>query len=331
MPLHLQNIIGQEKAKKILCRSLAEDKIGHAYLFRGPDGVGKKSTALSFAAYLNCQNRKGDDFCGHCSSCRKFAAASHPDYLELLPTSGSLKIDQIRELKKKLTFPPFEARFRVVLIPDIHQTLSRKEVGNSLLKTLEEPPADTVLILTADESGSVLPTIMSRCQVIPFHSLPLQEISALLTAKQAMGLQEAVTLATVAGGSLGRAMMLADAGMLTLRREVVESLQTLHVNDGAVVETVMGLAGRVAELKEELNDFLDLLKSWVRDMLLLRLGGGLPLAMNQDLCHLYESVGDRWSVADLLGKLDCLELARKQLNHNCNKVSVCEILFWKLL
>ena len=97
--------------------------------------------------------------------------------MEIEPQGTAVKIDQIRQLKKTLTYPPFEARFRVVLIKDIHLTMRRKEVTNSLLKTLEEPPAGNVFILTGDEAGDILPTILSRCQVVPFYSLPYESVT----------------------------------------------------------------------------------------------------------------------------------------------------------
>lgn len=329
--VHFSHILGQKKAKRILFRSFEQDKISHAYLFRGLDGVGKKTFALSFAAFLNCQNRRGDEFCGECSSCRKFASGNHPDYLDLTPESSTIKIAEIRELKKKLTFPPFEADYRVILLPDIHRTMSRKEVSNSLLKTLEEPPDRTVLILTADESGAVLPTILSRCQVILFNAIPLAEISERLIEKLAIAGPEATTFAALAGGSLGRALKLADGNMLAVRRELLEIIHASQAPEGITIEKIMTIANQVSEFKEDIPEFFDLLRSWLRDMLFLSFGGKRSLLMNQDLLHLYQSVGRRWSVSDLFAKLDYLKLAKKQLRHNCNRISVCEMLFWELL
>ena len=329
--VYFENILGQNKAKNLLFRSFKQDKISHAYIFRGPGGVGKKTTALSFAAFLNCQNKRENEFCGECSSCRKFASKNHPDFLDLTPDGSTIKIEQIRELKKKLAFPPFEADFRVVLLPDIHLTMQRKEVANSLLKTLEEPPAQTLIILTADASGAVLPTILSRCQVVPFYEISETEITHKLIFDKVMDESVAKALAALASGSLGKAMRLADGVMFTLRRELLESIHSLRPNEGIAIEKIMVFASQVAELKEDIPEFLDLIRSWLRDMLFIRFGGNLALVMNHDLSHLYKNVGNRWEVADLFAKLEYLDLARKQLNHNCNRISVCEMLFWELL
>jgi DNA polymerase-3 subunit delta' len=327
----LENIFGQDKAKTMLLRSFKRNKLSHAYLFRGPAGVGKKTTAASIAAYLNCLSPGDDDFCGTCSSCIKFKSGNHPDYYEILPDGSAIKIGQIRELKKKLTFAAFEAKYRVVVLPDIHHNMRRKEVANSLLKTLEEPPNDTVFILTADESGVVLPTILSRCQVIPFYHLPYEEVSVRLQDSLGLDHEEAYTLAAATYGSLGQAAVLAEKGLLDLRLDLVDQLMTLEENAGITVEKIMILANRIAVLKDELFDFLDLLKLWVRDLLIISSGADPSLIVNQDLQHTYNSAQERWSLPELFDKLGCLNMAKKQLNQNCNRVSVCEMLLWKLL
>ncbi|MCK4839939.1 MAG: ATP-binding protein, partial [Desulfobulbaceae bacterium] len=154
----IDSILGQEKAKKMLRRAVANNRLGHAYLFRGPVGVGKKTLARAFGNYLNCQNpTDSQDACTICQSCRKLKSGNQPDLLVIEPEGVSIKIKQIRELKHALTFPPFEAKYRIVLITDIHTM--RREAANSLLKILEEPPVGNQLLLTGDEASAILPTI----------------------------------------------------------------------------------------------------------------------------------------------------------------------------
>ncbi|MCK5480956.1 MAG: DNA polymerase III subunit delta', partial [Gammaproteobacteria bacterium] len=141
------NLLGQDKAKSLLREAVARDRMSHAYLFRGPDGVGKKRAALTFASYINCQDPDMDDACGQCISCKKYLSGNHPDLLSVQPDTAVIKIGQIRELKKQLVFPPLEAKCRVVVIEDVHTM--KREAANSLLKTLEEPPEQNLLILTA--------------------------------------------------------------------------------------------------------------------------------------------------------------------------------------
>ncbi|MCI5142287.1 MAG: AAA family ATPase, partial [Candidatus Electrothrix sp. ATG1] len=132
------SIIGQAKAINLLTRALHTNRLAHGYLFLGPEGVGKTTTAQALAASLFCQTTQANSPCGHCGGCIKFASANHPDLLTIRPEGARIKIQQIRELKKSLSFPPFEAGLRIIIIEDA-QTMGR-EAGNSLLKILEEPP-----------------------------------------------------------------------------------------------------------------------------------------------------------------------------------------------
>lgn len=327
-PLRFSEIIGQNKAKELLRRSLRQQRLGHAFLFRGPGGVGKKTLAGVFAAFLDCLEPDGPEPCGRCPSCRKFASASHPDFLRIQPEGAAIKINQVRELKKALGFPPFEARFRVVLLEDVHTM--RREAANSLLKTLEEPPAGTILILTADEAGALLPTILSRCQVVPFFSLPYEKVAERIIEENEVDPESAATLAAVAEGSLGRARLLLAKGLLPLRREILENLLLAEPDAPATIQAVSAFADTAAKLKEDLDEFLELLKSWFHDLLLCRSQGRAAM-LNRDLLPLLPAACRRWNQEELMEKHAHVARAQRQLRRNCNAVAVCEVLFFALL
>jgi len=325
IPTRFAEVLGQVKAKEMLRRALMSTKMSHAYLFRGPAGVGKKTMAQAFAATINCTAPMDHAACGACPSCQKFRSANHPDFQFITPDGATIKIQQIRELKKSLAFPPFEARYRVILIADAHTM--RRETANSLLKTLEEPPANTVLILTADEASGVLPTIVSRCQVIPFFALPEAEVAQHLMAEAAISQEQATTLASIAEGSLGRARLLLEKELLPLRQQIVATLLNLQPDGPATVETVFDLAEKTAALKEELPEILDLLRTWYRDLLLA--GNSQPL--NQDLAFTWEAARRRWPEPELFARLERIDRAKRELARNCNRALVCEVLFFGLL
>ncbi|MFW2365488.1 MAG: DNA polymerase III subunit delta', partial [Desulforhopalus sp.] len=144
--LCFRQLLGQEKAKKLLLRSLAADRIPHAYIFKGPDGVGKKLFARGVAMAVNCRDTTTVGACGKCISCRKYCSMNHPDFLVIQPEKGVIKIDQVRRMTRELSYPPYESAMRVVVLEDVHTM--RREAANSLLKTLEEPPEGNLLILT---------------------------------------------------------------------------------------------------------------------------------------------------------------------------------------
>jgi DNA polymerase-3 subunit delta' len=305
--------------------------MAHAYLFRGPAGVGKKRAAHTLAALCNCLAPRDGDACTVCASCVKFAANSHPDLLELAPIKGIIKIDQVRALQKGLRFAPHEAKVRFVLLPDVHLTMQRKETANSLLKTLEEPPADTILVLTADESGKVLPTILSRCQVIPFFPLPCDEVAQTLATTDGMDLDTATALARVAEGSLGRARFLHDKGLLAERASIAATLCRCPAGSPASTGPILALADQAAARKDDLPELLSLLALWFRDLILLRMGAPDKHLTSPDLARLLPTAGERWSLPRLQRNLDLLRAARKQLSHNCRGALVCEVLFFALL
>ena len=321
-------IIGQEKAKDLLLRAVAGEKMSHAYLFRGQAGVGKKMTARAFAAYINCSASSAAGACGVCPSCLKFRADSHPDLLVIEPEGAAIKINQIRALKKSLSFPSFEAKYRVVLLTDV-QTM-RREAANSLLKTLEEPPEDTVLILTGDEAGNILSTIISRCQIIPFHSLPYEQVALALLKDSDMSEENAATLAAIAEGSLGRARILNEKKLLLLRREIIEKLMAFQPDQPEAVETVFALAATAAKRKEDLVELFDLLAAWFRDLMFI-VSGIQNKIINHDLMQSLRNATRRWDLEQLSARLRMVQQAKRQLDRNCNSALVCEVLFFGLL
>lgn len=322
-------LIGQEKAKKLLIRSHGNTRLGHAFLFRGPAGVGKKRAALTFASYINCLSPINHDSCGQCKSCLKFKSGNHPDLHIIEPDGAAIKINQIRALKQTLAFPPFEARYRVVILTET--STMRREAANSLLKTLEEPPENTILIMTADAAGEILPTIESRCQEIPFFALPYDKVSERLCDLADISKETASTIAAVAEGSIGRAQLLLETDLLALRSEIITTLIRLQPDSPESVEQVFKIAENAANLKENLPPLLNLLRIWVRDLILYYTNSPNNLIVNRDLLPTFSAAKKRWNLDELFDKLQRIKMAEKHLLRNCNKGHVCEMLFFDLL
>ncbi|MGB6289050.1 MAG: DNA polymerase III subunit delta' [Desulfobulbales bacterium] len=327
--LRFAYLLGHEKPKALLREAVAKNKMGHAYLFRGPDGVGKKRTALTLAAYINCKSPLGGDSCGRCNVCRKYFSANHPDLILVEPDGAAIKIGQIRELKHQLTFPPLEAKVRVIVLEDIHTM--RREAANSLLKTLEEPAPGNLLILTADPAGNVLPTILSRCQIISFGSLDHKDMAQILMQENDMEESLAFTLAAVAEGSLGRAKLLWQEGLLSLRQELVEGLLLGQQNPAETIAQVFRLSEKGAALKENASELLALIRLWYRDLVLVAAGGPEASIANKDLALFLPAAAQLWSLRQLQQKLQRLDLAERQLLRNCNRTLVLETLFFDLI
>ena len=325
-----QDIKGQDKAKHLLATAIKNKKTSHAYLFKGPAGVGKKMTAHGFAALLNCLNPDETTICTTCPSCKKFKSNNHPDFNIIKPDGVGIKIAQIRALQKNLAFPPFEAKTRIILLPDIHDTLRRPEVANALLKTLEEPPDNTILILTADEAGSILPTILSRCQVVPFTPLLLADMAALLKTDN-IDNQQIMTLAAVAEGSPGRVHHHQQTGFLQIRKAIINTLVNTNKNSSLAITKVYEIAKQANELKDDAEELLDLLTSWLRDLVILNTEDKQQTHLiNQDLDNLSQGAA-MWSTSALMNCLTAITAARLQLQRNCTRTLVFEVLFFALL
>src|SRR5919109_2030307 len=204
------NVLGHEFQKGALRRAVRESRISHAYLFSGPDGIGKKLIALEFGKILNCvstyESGEADlkNTACDCPSCRKIEKGIHPDVL-LVEYKGTkdIKVDQIREeVEEKLYFRPFEGRFKVAILDEAERM--NQNAQNAFLKTLEEPPPDSVIILITSQPQSLLPTIRSRCQLLEFSPLPEEILVEEIRKRKNLSPDEAVLCARLSGGSLGK-------------------------------------------------------------------------------------------------------------------------------
>ncbi len=317
-------IIGQAKAVKLLSRSLAGDRLAHGYLFTGPEGVGKTTTALALAAGLFCTAPEDEKPCGLCGGCLKFFSGNHPDFLQIRPDGAVIKIDQVRALKKALSFSPFEAGRRIILIEDV-QTMGRP-AANSLLKILEEPPPDNLLLLIASESEPILPTIVSRCQVIPFTPLTTEQASEVVSRLNPELVPEEVrSLAQLADGCPGQVQTLQSEELLALRSECIEALVAGSGREAELVEQALDLAGKMADLKEGLDGLFDLLALFFKETM-------ISLLCTKEQPEGRESMAarERWNLQQLSDKIQAVDAARRELARNCNRALVCDVLLLEL-
>ncbi|MEA2115368.1 MAG: DNA polymerase III subunit delta' [Thermodesulfobacteriota bacterium] len=317
-------IIGQSKAVKLLSRALAGDRLAHGYLFTGPDGVGKTSIAMALAAYQFCQASEDARPCGRCGGCMKFASGNHPDFLNIRPDGAAIKIDQVRELKKDLRFSPFESGMRIVILEDV-QTM-RREAANSLLKILEEPPPDNLLLLIASESEPILPTIISRCQVISFAPLTMDQAATVISRlNPQLDSKEAHTLAVLTSGCPGQVEVLHSEEVLELRNDCIQALLTGSQADAGSVELALDLAGRVADLKGGLDTFFDLLAIFFKENMVAILCDGEGSGDGE-----VDAARESWNLQQLSDMVKAVDSARRGLARNCNRGLVCEVLMLEL-
>jgi len=328
------NIIGHDWAIQLLDGALKNERIGHAYLITGPEQIGKTLLARTFAQGLNCEETKEKRPCGQCRTCLLIAADHHPDVRFLQPEiSGrgklAIKIDQIRALNSELNLSPYEARFRVAIIKRFDT--ANVNAANAFLKTLEEPPASVVLILTAFDSNTLLPTIASRCQTIGLRPLHTRQIEENLMTCCGVGADDALLLSHLADGRLGWAVEASKNGEVLLERQHQMSVLR-EALDGNRVRR-FALADKLTRKPEMLPSLLRIWLSWWHDLVLLAFrndtyGPPLPIS-NIDLRQQLESLVHSWRKDLILTGFKQTDLALWQLERNANSRLVLENLFLK--
>lgn len=316
------HVIGQNQATFLLQKILASERVAQAYLFYGPSGVGKKFAALQFTKALHCSSIS-TDACDLCPSCRRIDVGNHPDVVIMGPEGNSIRIEQIRLIQRQLSYKPYESQRTTIIIDGCE--LLTLPARNALLKTLEEPPSNTLLVLLTSKKDALPLTIVSRCQLVVFRPLSAPHICTILE-QQGVEHNLATVAATLAEGRLD-AFPKNDIAQILARRQnvytVLEDLATSHAL------AVFAKARQIASKREQCEDVLHWLGLFCRDMVLLKIDPTRPL-YNQDLSAQLAAIAQAFSLAGLLDAFNSLEQYRSLLHMNINPQLVFENLVLQL-
>lgn len=326
-----EDIIGHEFQKNILLRVARENVVSHSYLFAGPEGIGKKLIAVEFAKILNCRagGRENTHRCG-CVSCMKIDKRIHPDVV-LVEFTGvkSIKVDQVREeIEEMLYLKPFEGRYKVVIVDESERM--NLSAQNAFLKTLEEPPPDSLIILVSSRPESLLETLKSRCQIIEFRELPRELVEGVLKERIGMSSEEAMLLANLSGGSLGKALSY-DRDIIEWRKELISMLAGLRRNSASDILSLAEYisSGGPGDGSDRLDLGFRFILLWLRDLTLAKIDSSD--LTNSDLCESIRSTALKWDINDLLEIERLVEKAWFDIvRANANTKLVLENLFLKL-
>jgi len=345
-----EEIKGQAEAVNYLRRSLEKGATAHAYLFQGPDGVGKALTARVLAQTLNCR-RGGSDPCGECPSCLRIEEGSHPDVLVFSPRgkSRTITIDQLRRMQRAAHLNAAMAGWKVFILRE-SETMN-EEAANSLLKTLEEPPEETLIILISSRPEQLPATIRSRCQTVNFKTWPEELMLEFLIEKGALGRNEAEVIAGVSGGRPGRALKMTADDFFTTRSRILETLRKGNFKSAqeltGMVESWLALlkeksrlrqavlekerkrasvdadpalvksweerdqARAVGESRADLELVFELILSWFRDLYILRSTGRARMIINRDQEKFIRQLSASREPEALLGMMNRVEFSRR--------------------
>lgn len=325
MTTHNWPVYGHDWAVEHLRKGLANRRIRHAYLISGPESVGKDTLARAFAQALNCtQTDEAARPCGECHACKLIASGNHPDllYTELDPNSGALKIEEVRTVAGRLALKPFEARYRIAIFRDFDH--ARGPAQDALLKTLEEPPPQALLILLSAAADALLPTITSRSQVIPLRPVAADAVRDILIDHKGAAPDQADVLAGLCGGRIGWAIRaLEDPELLEQRERALSLLENLLDVPRA---KRFDLADDLSKDKLALYPLLELWQSYWRDVLLMCENAPVPPA-NRDRRDQIERLSARLSTEEALAALQATRATLRSLSMNLNLRLALEVMF----
>lgn len=309
-----KDVVGNERIKRILKLALERGRVPNSLLFCGPEGVGKKAMALTLAKTLNCLNLTTDS-CDECPSCEAIDKGVHPDVMVIAAEKQEIKIEQTRFLKQMAYLRPMTGKKRVFIVVDASEMSD--PAANSLLKVLEEPPPYSHLVLVTASPFLLFPTILSRCQTLAFSAIGREEIEKILLERN-FGTEQARILALLVDGNLDWALDLEWEEVQSLKEESWALFEALASGDRSAL--FLERFGTLAKaVQEEFGRTLEVFSSFVRDILLLRLGGDPQFLLNPDFEPRLREASAAWTVRRVLGVLEELDFVLAELPKNLNK------------
>jgi len=337
------SIIGHDRQIDILRRALAHDALAHAYLFSGEPGIGKRLTAYALAAALNCEAPEAGGGCGVCPACRRVAGGIHPDVRIVLPesrdeqllatfsskeaekASDEIKIDQIRRAQDSISLKPSEGR-KKVLIVDGAETMNEAS-QNAFLKTLEEPPGDSLIILITSMPQSLLPTIRSRCQALVFQPLPRHILAKELREKRGLSEEDSWFAAALSRGSIGSALA------MDVQKEKAEREQFQALCDGLAAmrdDEILALADGIARDRDGFGRIIDIGIEGLRDRLVFQETGDERLLVFGGGADGVKGLPSQFARDKVLQEMELFIQSRTLLERRVSPPLVAENLFLKL-
>jgi DNA polymerase-3 subunit delta' len=319
-----ETLVGNNRVKATLKAALAENRLAHALIFSGPEGVGKRQFALTVAKAVNCLERIADS-CDQCTVCRKIEAGEHIDVMVAEPEGTFIKVGQVRQTVEEANYRPFESKKRVFIL-DPAQAMN-EQAANALLKTLEEPPETSLLILITDKLYALLPTVRSRCQIHTFAPLTVHEIATFLRDRYRRPEPEINLIARLSGGRIGRALEIDLSTYQERRKELLELLKLLVAANNRVrlIRAAEYLGRKLS--REECERRLDVLNILLRDVFCLLTQGDSADITNIDIAPTLRQLAPKWSLERIERFHTLLETLRRNLQQNIHRQIALEEIF----
>lgn len=323
----MSDIIGQEQIKFHLHNAIETGKISHAYIINGEKSSGKEFIAKIFAATLQCE-AQGTDPCGECHSCKQAMTENQPDIIKVMHEKPNvIGVDDIREqVNNQMSIKPYSSKYKIFLINEAEKM--NNQAQNALLKTLEEPPAYGIIILLTSNINAMLPTILSRCVVLNMRPVSDALVKKYLMEEMTIPDYKAEVCVAFARGNVGKARLLASSEEFdNIKADAVSLLK--NINDMEIQEVCAALK-RINEYKLEINDYLDILMVWYRDVLLFKATADTEHLVFREEIQALRKVAQRSSYEGIEAVIEAISKAKSRLTANVNFELTIELMLLEI-
>ena len=310
------DIVGQEHLKEHLENAIKMDKVSHAYIINGEKNAGKEFIAKTFAMALQCENRQGTEPCGECHSCRQALSGNHPDIIFITHEKpGTIGVDDIRrQVNNDVAIKPYKGPKKIYIMNEGEKMTAQAQ--NALLKTLEEPPEYAVLLILTGNVDSLLQTILSRCVVLNMKPAKDAQIKKYLMETMEIPDYKADICVAFARGNVGKAKLLASSEEFDKVKE--EAITLLKYIKEMELNEIVAAIKKITEYKFDVNDYMDILSIWYRDVLLFKATHDANLLIFKEEIQHIRKVADKSAYEGIEKIIDALGKSKQRLNANVN-------------
>lgn len=313
---NFKDIIGQESIKKHLQTAIKTGNLSHAYIINGEYGSGRQTIASALAKTIQCQSKTDDtDACGVCTSCKQAESHNHPDIKYITHDKTSISVNDIREqLNNDISIKPYSSEYKIYIIPDANKMTEQAQ--NTLLKTIEEPPVYAIIILLTENCDSLLPTIRSRCVTLTMNPIEKDKICTYLENKFQLEPEQAQIAANYCQGNIGKAIRFASSSdFIEMKNQVLKLLKNLDSMDiASIIDTIKEFSTH----KNDINDYLDLMLLWYRDVLMFKVTKDANLLLYSDEYSAISEQATKRDYENIENIIAAIDKAKVRLKANVN-------------
>lgn len=313
---NFKDIIGHESIKKHLQTAIKTGNLSHAYIINGEYGSGRQTIASALAKTIQCQSKTDDtDACGVCTSCKQAESHNHPDIKYITHDKTSISVNDIREqLNNDISIKPYSSEYKIYIIPDANKMTEQAQ--NALLKTIEEPPVYAIIILLTENCDSLLPTIRSRCVTLTMNPVEKDKICTYLENKFQLEPEQAQIAANYCQGNIGKAIRFASSSdFIEMKNQVLKLLKNLDSMDiASIIDTIKEFSTH----KNDINDYLDLMLLWYRDVLMFKVTKDANLLLYSDEYSAISEQATKRDYENIENIIAAIDKAKVRLKANVN-------------